>query len=340
MEKLSNNSLEFNYIYDYINNMDNGAIDLNDVRLFFIERIKDKDESIRYIVYRTESNPKNKTIEKEIVKIIKKSIHNIHSKEPQTIPYEPSLTYDKNCIESLAYNEIPNFEDIYHKTFENPEIVSLGYVEDIDNIWGYLIRIPISNDEIKGHLFFVKKYSIQKLLGKSKFIVGIDSSSGRCDVINDALTLDRTFDGVIIICKSKSNDITNGLAYIFNKSSFELLFSFNESYKKEVISRKNELIDIFDSEEMELLIDKTKGDLKKIKKLADVIRCGYYTQLTPEKIDNIKNEFNLKDLELDENGKIIVSSSNVWTVLKVLHDDYLKSSLTNNKYEVHSKKKS
>ncbi len=88
------------------------------------------------------------------------------------------------------------------------------------------------------------------------------------------------------------------------------------------------------------LIDKTKGDLKKIKKLADVLRCGYYTQLTPEKIDNIKNEFNLKDLELDENGKIIVSSSNIWTILKVLHDDYLKSSLTNNKYEVHSKKKS
>ena len=115
MNELSNNPLKFNYICEYINNMDDGVIDLNDVRLFFIERIKDRDESLQYIVYRTEFNSRNKTIEKEIIKIIKKSIYNIHSKEPQTVNYEPSLTYDKNCIESLTYKEIPNFEDIYHK---------------------------------------------------------------------------------------------------------------------------------------------------------------------------------------------------------------------------------
>jgi hypothetical protein len=43
------------------------------------------------------------------------------------------------------------------------------------------------------------------------------------------------------------------------------------------------------------------------------------------------------DLNFTEDGEIIVSHKNIWTVLRVLDDEYLESPMTDNKYEVYSK---
>lgn len=45
------------------------------------------------------------------------------------------------------------------------------------------------------------------------------------------------------------------------------------------------------------------------------------------------------DLEFDDNGKVVVNKDNIWTILRILDDDYVRSEITDTKYEARSKVK-
>lgn len=346
MTTQNNFLLGLDYILDFLSR----EIDLDNVRLFFVERNKERDdignEIVSYNVYRSEFNSSNHSIERELVRIAKNTIRRIYSDSLIYVPYQPTTNLDRDHVEILDTSDVPNFESIYTNIFGNPPIFNLEIIGELENVWGYLLRIPVNfNDDItfNGNLFFVRKYTLQKLLGKKFLTFFLESNSGRWDVIRDTLTIDTTFDGVIAVGYYTVNDTQGmyGKAYIFNKGNFEQFFSFNESYEREVLQRKQQLLNtnIIDQQNLDFLIDKSKGDLKKIKKLADILRSGYYTRLNPQVIRNIKTRFGLEDLQLDNQGRIVVTPTNIWTVLKLLHDDYLESPVTGYRYEVHSKKR-
>lgn len=81
-----------------------------------------------------------------------------------------------------------------------------------------------------------------------------------------------------------------------------------------------------------------KSDPRKIKKLNKVLKSDILNSLNTKRISEINRQYNL-DLNFTEDGKIIVSHKNIWTVLRVLDDEYLESPMTDIKYEVHSKVK-
>ena len=126
--------------------------------------------------------------------------------------------------------------------------------------------------------------------------------------------------------------------YIFNRSQFESFFGFVEVYKKEIeseteyITRKGVVNDIGQ------LVTFCEADGRKIKKLARLLKTRQLDTINPAKMRTIADYYHL-DVQFDSGGKLIVEEKNIWTILRILNDDYLKSEMTDFRYESRSKLK-
>ena len=146
------------------------------------------------------------------------------------------------------------------------------------------------------------------------------------------VTLEEDYDAALIVASASDNPEV----LIFNRYSFEGLFSFIEYYQKEVESKidyinKKALFDNTDA-----LIEICKKDARKIKKLAKIIKSDIFISLDGAQIRQDIVTYNLS-IVLDRNGIIKVNESDIWSVLRILDDDCVKSDVTGNKYLAHAK---
>lgn len=123
--------------------------------------------------------------------------------------------------------------------------------------------------------------------------------------------------------------------------SFEYVFDY-KAKKIEIAEVKLSGIETTYSGTIELaegvsLAALISGDKHAINKLQ---RLEGNVTLSPEVLTQLKTEYNL-DIEInDESGKMIISTKkHVKNLINILNDDHLMSSLTDGKYNVHSKKK-
>jgi hypothetical protein len=75
------------------------------------------------------------------------------------------------------------------------------------------------------------------------------------------------------------------------------------------------------------------------RKIFDLFERDYFAQLSVPKLKPIIDEFKL-NVELNENEECLVfdpKPSGRWHILRLVDDDYLRSSLTDHRYEVNSK---
>jgi len=134
-------------------------------------------------------------------------------------------------------------------------------------------------------------------------------------------------DEILEQTKEKLFTLTNEERYVF---------SFVDFYEKEADNKKDEIIAKGFLDNVNGFIDQCKGDGRAIKKLARILKNGGLERLSKEKINIVVRDYSLA-LEFDAGGKIIVSKENTWTVLRILDDDYVRSDVTETKYEARSK---
>jgi hypothetical protein len=79
-----------------------------------------------------------------------------------------------------------------------------------------------------------------------------------------------------------------------------------------------------------------QANLNMMKKLQRISESGYLDRITSEKVAQRVHEYHLSpDVLID--GKLNFDPKHRWQILKMLDDDYLRSGLTDRRYEVNSK---
>ena len=148
--------------------------------------------------------------------------------------------------------------------------------------------------------------------------------------------MDEEFDAMLLLKEeNNSKDETKPHnVYIFKRLWFEYMFSFKEFYENEIVAKTKEIEDKALLSDVKAFINLCKDDARKIKKFDRIVRSEIIDKLTKDKIKQVISDFSLK-IGLDTSGMIIADKNNIWDVLRILDDDYLKSDSTSLKYEAH-----
>lgn len=283
--------------------------------LFFITRKKRREE-IEYSVLRTEITA---DIGEALITIVKQQLSKLlETVDLEYIEYNPAINLDKNHVETIKREEVHYLDEILQDM--NSADLNIFDMKQSKNLWAYAIKIGNSG------ITLFRKYTEKRILDIKGWIPLFVQNGVFNKLTDSILTIDKDIDCIYY----------DGKVFILDKIQFEKIFSFMDKFILEIDAN------ICHLEEKSLVDDITalqklcKSDPRKIKKLNKVLKSDILNSLNTKRISEINRQYNL-DLDFTEDGKIIVSHKNIWTVLRVLDDEYLESSMTDNKYEVHSK---
>lgn len=295
------------------------------VKLFFIKR--KKSQSTGNITYKTFRSNINAGIGKELIESAKKQIDTIIRKNPGYEEYGVIFSSDSLVIDYINKDDVSFLGDMI-EDISDPHLDIIPD-DEFTRIHGYIVRIEVGN----GALFLFRKYASKKLLEKDKIAAFI--GDGQLNKVEKAIiALDRIYDATLLM----KGDSISSKVFILNRSKFESFFSFIEIYSKEIEDNKEDLERIKLIENVNEFISFCASDSRKIKKLAQILRDGKADNIDRDKIKRITTEFRL-NIEFTDDGKLKPTKENIWVVLRILNDDYLKSDVTGSKYETHSKVK-
>ncbi|GFO97027.1 hypothetical protein ig2599ANME_1226 [groundwater metagenome] len=236
---------------------------------------------------------------------------------------------DRLCVETITKNEVPYLSELITQV-SNPNLEVFNDTKT-NKIFGYIVKIEYDNKT----LFLFRKHSPKKLLEKG--IITMLFREGGFERLNSQImAIDEEYDASLLL--EEGVDPSQSKVFIFKRPKFESVFSFVDFYEKEADIKKDEITTKGFLDNVNGFIDYCKGDGRAIKKLARILKNGGFARMSKEKISNVVGEYNLA-LEFDAGGKIIVNKENIWTVLRILDDDYVRSDVTETKYEARSKVK-
>lgn len=283
--------------------------------LFFITRKKRREE-IEYSILRTKITA---DIGEALITIVKQQLSKLlETVDLEYIEYNPAINLDKNHVETIKREEVHYLDEILQDM--NSADLNIFDMKQSKNLWAYAIKIGNSG------ITLFRKYTEKRILDIKGWIPLFVQNGVFNKLTDSILTIDKDIDCIYY----------DGKVFILDKTHFEKIFSFMDKFILEIDAN------ICHLEEKSLVDDITalqklcKSDPRKIKKLNKVLKSDILNSLNTKRISEINRQYNL-DLDFTEDGKIIVSHKNIWTVLRVLDDEYLESSMTDNKYEVHSK---
>ena len=300
----------------------------NNVNLYFLE--KRKNYRTNEIVYKILRSVISQEIGQELLNVAISLINKYLDDEVRYEDYQPEVYYDIPTVEKIDPSEIPYFNILLSELGRID--LQLIDISQAKKVAGYIVSIDVP--DINSRIIFIRKYSIKKLLDTSKINMIFHRNEGRFNRIREeVIAIDKRFDAVFLI-EEEANQ-----GFIFNKTNFETLFSLYEAYSQ-IISSKLKILtekDVIDN--LDNFVEICKTDLRKLRKLYRVLSDNNIAeQIKLERIHNVVQDYDLNDVEFSEEGKLVVNKNNIWTVLKLLNDDYTRSDLTGRKYEVHSKK--
>jgi hypothetical protein len=293
------------------------------VKLYFVERSKNqKTKEIRYNTLKTTITPE---IGRDLIDAGLQQVVSILSDEPEYLEYGIVPFSDRTCVETINKDGVPYLPQIITQV-SNPNLEAFRD-DKINKIFGYIIKMENGNKS----LFLFRKYTPKKLLEKGK--IAMLFRGGGFEKLSQVMTIDEVYDAAILLGEGIEPQV-----FIFNAPKFESIFSFVESYEREIEDKKEEVSGKDFLNDVEAFINFCKADAKKIKKLARILKSEEFSMMNEEKIRAVVNEFGL-NIEFDAEEKIMVNKDNIWTVLRILDEDHVLSFATNTKYETRSKVK-
>lgn len=254
--------------------------------------------------------------------VIQKKLIN---KEYDVTEYDPAVTPDRKVVWEQNSNNVP-FYTFFHNEIETTQNIPWYNTNDLlyEDIWAYWIKIYGG-----GHTFYIiKKVTSSKLIQTGGKLAIIFQGEVFQKIESDILTMDGSFDA--IYC--------NQSLIFLNKLNFEKALLYQEVKQAVAEETLNEIERIGFIENFEQVKDFLKDDYHSINKLNKIKEKPYFQTLTFRDCKRIIEDYNV-GIEIDEeNSKFnITTKAQAKHFIKVLNDDYLKSELTNLKYDANSK---
>ena len=198
----------------------------------------------------------------------------------------------------------------------------------VDGLRFYVIALQPEEGE---SIYFFRAYTHSRILLHSFFMsIGINKLYDHVSVFPCQ------FDGDIdCMCRGK-------VMFILKKDNFQRIFRFFEEVRKsakETLEDINMRIPIHNFEEFTKACE---GDVRKLRKLRTIASKSYLKDVP---FDTLKKAIKMLNLsiqvvEIDGKEHLVYDpkAKDKWELLRLLNDDYLKSLLTEQKYEVTSKR--
>ncbi len=242
--------------------------------------------------------------------------------------YDPQTMLDKHEIEFLDLGEYKSISLQVPELDEQARLTYFAFDETfLSNLRFYVI---VLRPQQGIPILFFRAYNRKKELARSKYF-GLIFRSGQFDRFEERMFL---FDN-----KVDCFLMSNGL-FIVNKVNFQRIFQFYELVReaaREILRVIKKNIPIDDFPAFEAACEK---NLLKLAKLKNIATKPYLKQLNIQVLKKVIRQFDLK-IEIVVKGKdemLKYDTSDAWGILRLLDDDYLKSTMTGSMYEANSKR--
>ncbi|MBU7046196.1 MAG: DUF4868 domain-containing protein [Theionarchaea archaeon] len=291
----------------------------NRIELFFITRRKTgKTNSIKYEVLQTLIT---KDIRRVFKRIEKGKINELlDTSKVRFVKYDPATIHDQQTVEFIDASEVQYLNQI-REDMKSPDLDTF-IIGGFEVPWAYAVKMDDVN------LILFRKFSQSRLLQRKGWIPLFVKDGMFNRLKRLALTVDEEIDCIY--------DIEKNMMYIIDKKQFEDIFSFMDIFTNEIDNNKFELEKRDLVDDVDLLVKLCKTDPRKVRKLYSVLRSPGLRNLKKKEVERICYEYIL-DLDFTASKQMIVNMKDLWTILRVLGDDYLHSTVTNFHYEVYSK---
>lgn len=245
-------------------------------------------------------------------------------------PYENSCRLESHEVESIDLSQL-QFVASQISVLNEP--VSIDLFENDQSfrqaLKFYVVVFQPKKSEIPPLYSFRKYNQASEISGDRKsHWFGAMLSKDHYDKVSEPFFLfDRQID-----CFSFNKEIL-----ILNKNNFQQIFSFFDivqSKAKETLAFINTKIAIHNPD---LLESTCIGNLSMMLKLNNIASKDYLNRISGTEIQKLLGEFPGLGIELID-GKIVFDPKNKWNLLRLLDDGFLSSGLTENQYEVSSKR--
>jgi hypothetical protein len=199
--------------------------------------------------------------------------------------------------------------------------------EFISDLRFYVIVVQPKNQK---PIYFSRTYSKSKELSRSS-LFGALSAGGQYDRVREPLLL---FDKYIDCFSCGS------LMFIIKQDNFQKVFRFFELVLKtaqKTLATIRAQVPISNFDEFACACE---GHLQKQAKLRNISERPYLKSITIDDLKKVIRQFKLPITTTKKNGKemLVYGPADKWALLRLLDDDYLKSLMTDQNYEVTGKR--
>ena len=243
-------------------------------------------------------------------------------------PYHAISKLDKHEIEHVDLSTHKNVNEQIAGLSDLSKLPKFAKKDQIDSALKFYVLIFEADGD--DPIYFYRACSPKmEIHQSSKFALIFDN--GEYDTFKESIfVFDRGID-----CFSYKDDL-----YVLNKGRFESLFQFFEEVKEaasETLETIRTTIPIHNFDELE---SACLGHLQMLKKLKNIASQPYLSRIKMSDIKAVIKEMglSLKVKKFKGKEKLTFDSKDKWEILRLLDDDYLKSVMTGEKYEVNSKR--
>jgi len=233
--------------------------------------------------------------------------------------------------QEVEYMDLSTYESIVDQISQLSALADVEVFQAdekfISGLRFYVIAVqPGSGDPV----YFFRLYTPKKMLGRSPFFAVVFRQGIYDRVIDPAFLFDYHID-----CVSFSDTM-----FIFKKENFQEMFRFFEMIRRiaeETLKTIRATVPIQNFDEF---ARDCEGHLAKLVKLRNIAAKPYWGKITIENIKKVieKNNLPVQITRTNAGEMLVYDPSDKWVLLKLLDDDYLWSLMTDQGYEVTSKR--
>lgn len=244
----------------------------------------------------------------------------------QAIEYDFNTSdLDQNFL-GISSDET-DFEDILGSINDLDKIKTAESYEALVKSWIYVARLQVDDQTLYAVRQISNGWTTKKVF-QSISMVFIDNMLVNLDQ-KEIFRVDNKIDFFSF----------NGTIFIADKSNFESALNFRlgmEKNRDEIVEAFKEINLFVDAEEIKTLVG---NNIKRLRKLSQVKKAGYYLDESFLKSLKEVNEEEKWGIKYSDDGKLIVSEDDIETVLKLLNNDRLTSKINKEDFDVDVKHK-
>jgi hypothetical protein len=242
------------------------------------------------------------------------------------VSFDPHSVSDGNRLEVEPVDRVPPLAHLVQQ-METPASIPFAKLNDgfFKSLWAYAVVLHVAD----GPLAYFRKFQPSKVI-----------RGGGLKALVQKGTLTRIEDPVFNFDEQADALVLGTDVLILQKTLFEQMFELVRTLYAPLASQAVQKIAALGLiDDMQAFEQVCQKDERKQKKLADIFQNEPFAQITFEKLSQVKEEWSV-DVDLDPVArKILFDPAKAWNILKLIDDDYLRSPMTRERYEVQSKRK-